>query len=145
MTPTERPWVSLCFVFALGASAVDTRAAQTPASGGAGVVEGRVVDAVTGNPLPGATVVATGTAAQASTDRDGVFRLAGVPAGDRTVVITYLGRKDAVVETKVIAGATERLDIKMSMVAFEESVTVTAEALILESQERALNQQKAAT
>jgi hypothetical protein len=67
-----------------------------------------------------------------------------VPAGDRTVVVTYLGRKDEIVETKVVAGATARLDVKMSMVAFEESVTVTAEALILESQERALNVQKAA-
>src|SRR5262245_66230593 len=122
MTPTERPWVSRCFVFvfALGSSAVETRAAQTPASVGSGVVEGRVVDAASGNPLPGATVLATGTAAQTSTDRDGVFRLAGVPAGDRSVVVTYIGRKDVVVETKITAGATQRLeDVKMSMVAFE--------------------------
>jgi len=131
-------------VLVVAMAAVTAAAMQPPAGGGSGVVEGRVVDAATGSPLPGATVIATGTAAQTSTDRDGVFRLAGVPAGDRTVVVSYLGRKDEIVETKVVAGATARLDVKMSMVAFEESVTVTAEALILESQERALNVQKAA-
>jgi TonB-dependent receptor len=130
---------------AVAAGAMDAGAAQAPAAG-SGVVEGRVVDAVTSSPLQGATVIATGTAAQTSTDRDGIFRLSGVPAGDRTVVVTYLGRTDAIVETKVVAGASTRLDeVKMSIVAFEEIVTVTAEALILESQERALNQQRAAT
>jgi TonB-dependent receptor len=137
-----RAIAGIVLLFAL--TVVDARAAQAPAGAGSGVVEGRVVDAANGSPLPGATVIATGTAAQTSSDRDGVFRLSGVPAGDRTVVVTYLGRKDEIVETKVVAGATARLEVKMSMVAFEESVTVTAEALILESQERALNVQKAA-
>src|SRR5262245_25855623 len=119
-------------------------AAQSPAATGTGVVEGRVVDAATGDPLPGATVFVTGTAGQTATNRDGVFRLGGVPAGSRSVVVTYLGRQDEVLDATVVAGATRRLDVKMKMVSFAESVTVTAEALILESQERALNQQKAA-
>jgi TonB-dependent receptor len=133
----------LTVVAAMLASGAATAAAQPPASG-AGVIEGRVVDAASGDPLPGATVLVTGAAAQASTGRDGTFRVTGVPAGDRSVVVTYLGRQDEVVETKVVAGATQRIDVKMKVVSFAESVTVTAEALILESQERALNQQKAA-
>ena len=133
----------LTVVAAMLASGAATAAAQPPASG-AGVIEGRVVDAATGDPLPGATVLVTGTAAQASTGRDGTFRVTGVPAGDRSVVVTYLGRQDEVVETQVVAGATQRIDVKMTVVSFAESVTVTGEALILESQERALNQQKAA-
>ena len=42
------------------------------------------------------------------------------------------------------AGATAQLDVKMGLVEFEESVTVQGDTLILESQERALNQQKTA-
>ena len=118
-------------------------AAQPPPMVGSGVVEGRVVDAATGEPLPGAQVLVTGSAAETSTDRDGRFRLSAVPAGDRTVVVTYLGRQDATVEAKVVAGATQRLDVQMKMVAFEESVSVPGQ-LILDAQERALNQQKTA-
>ena len=118
-------------------------AAQPPPTVGSGVVEGRVVDAATGEPLPGAQVLVTGSAAETSTDRDGRFRLSAVPAGDRTVVVTYLGRQDATVEARVVAGATQRLDIQMKMVAFEESVSVPGQ-LILDAQERALNQQKTA-
>src|SRR5262245_582418 len=110
---------------------------------GPGTVEGRVVDAASGEPLPGAKVLVTGLAGEASTDRDGRFRLS-VPPGPHSVVVTYLGRSDQVIETNVASGATQRLDVKMSPLSFEESVTVTAEALILESQERALNQQKTA-
>ena len=65
----------------------------------------------------GRQVLVTGSAAETSTDRDGRFRLSAVPAGDRTVVVTYLGRQDAIVEAKVVAGATQRLDIQMKMVA----------------------------
>lgn len=113
------------------------------AAQGVGVIEGRVLDGADGNPLPGAKVVVTGSAGEASTDREGNFRLTGVPAGDRTVVVTYLGRKDAIVETTVTAGATRKIEVKMGLVSFEESVTVSGE-LILAAQERALNQQKTA-
>jgi hypothetical protein len=75
-------------------SAASPVVAQQPAPTGAGVIEGRVTDAGTGNPLPGAQVIVTDSAAEASTDRDGRYRLAAVPAGDRTVVIVYLGRQD---------------------------------------------------
>jgi hypothetical protein len=116
-------------------------APQAAAAGqGVGVIEGRVLDGANGDPLPGAKVVVTGSTAETSTDRDGNFRLTGVAAGDRTVVVTYLGRKDAIVETAVTAGATRKLDVKMGLVSFEESVTVSGE-LILAAQERALNQQ----
>src|SRR5262245_33155769 len=90
----KRLLVALASMGFLAASA----AAQPPA--GAGVIEGRVVDAVTGDPLPGATVMVTGSPGQASTGRDGVFRLTGVPAGDRSVVVTYLGRQDEIVRSE---------------------------------------------
>jgi TonB-dependent receptor len=133
----------LLFVFALIAAGSSVIAQPPAPSAGSGVIEGRVTDAGTGNPLPGAQVVVTGSSAEASTDRDGRFRLAAVPSGDRVVVVTYLGRQNATVDTKVVAGATQRIDVQMKMVGFEETVTVEA-PLILDAQERALNQQKTA-
>ena len=90
MTGTQRlrARATASIVLVVAMAGVAAAAGQPPAGGGSGVVEGRVVDAANGSPLPGATVIATGTAAQTSTDRDGVFRLSGVPAGDRTVVVT---------------------------------------------------------
>src|SRR5215475_7377225 len=61
---------------------------------GLGNIEGRVVDAASGDPVPGAKVIVLGTASETSTDRDGVFRLAGVSVGSQTLIITYLGRRD---------------------------------------------------
>jgi TonB-dependent receptor len=108
-----------------------------------GVIEGRVVDGGTGDPLPGAKVIVTGAPTETSTDRDGVFRLASVPPGERSIVVSYLGRKDEIVEVTLAAGATRRVDIKMTLAGYEETVNVTA-ALISDAQARALNQQKTA-
>jgi TonB-dependent receptor len=139
----QRAILPFAIAMALIGCATIPAAAQTSVPVGSGTIEGRVVDSTSGDPLPGAQVVVSGTTAEASTDRDGRFRLAAVPAGDRTVVVTYLGRQDTVVETKVVAGATGRLEVQMKMVAFEERVVVEA-PLILDAQERALNQQKTA-
>jgi outer membrane receptor for ferrienterochelin and colicin len=60
------------------------------------------------------------------------------------VVVSYLGRKDATIDTTVTAGTAQRLDVKLSTVV-EETVSVQAPvALMLGAQERALNQQKTA-
>ena len=67
-----------------------------------------------------------------------------MPAGDRSVVVTYLGRQDEVVETKVVAGATQKIDVKMKMVELRRIRDGQCRTLILDAQERALNQQKTA-
>jgi hypothetical protein len=132
------------FLLAIVLSLTTLPAARAQEPRAMGAIDGRVTDAGTGEPLPGARVVATGTASEASTDRDGRFVLAAVPAGDRTVVVSYLGRKDQIVDTTVTAGGVRHLEVTLAVAAFEESVTVAAQALIVESQERALNQQKTA-
>ena len=57
---------------------------------------------------------------------------------------THVGRSEQFIDVTVNPLAISRVDVKMKVVSFAESVTVTAEALILDSQERALNQQKTA-
>src|SRR5262245_56921359 len=104
-----------------------------------GVVEGRVVDAATNEPLPGAKVVVMGSVLETSTDRDGVFRLSGVAPGLQTIVITYLGRRDETAAVDVTAGVARKLDARLSVSAFEETVTVQA-GLIEDANARALNQ-----
>src|SRR5262245_53690674 len=47
-----------------------------------GAIEGRVIDGVTGQPLPGATVLIDGSSIATSTDRGGNFRITGVETGD---------------------------------------------------------------
>jgi len=116
--------------------------AQAPAAS-SGIVEGRVTDAATGDPLPGARLTIPGSAIDTSTDRQGLFRLSGVPAGQHTILITYLGRRDETVDVDVTAASPRHLDVNMGANTFEESVTVRAE-LILDAQARALNQQKTA-
>ena len=57
----------------------------------AGSITGRVVDASTGEPLPGANVTLEGTTYGAATDPDGRFTIANVPAGEYTVIARYVG------------------------------------------------------
>ena len=63
----------------------------------------RVTDADEGTPLPGATVVVAGLtpAVGASADIDGLARLAGVPAGPQTLVVSFVGYETARVAVTV--------------------------------------------
>jgi len=109
-----------------------------------GVMAGRVLDAQRGGPLTGALVRVEGTALSTASDDQGAFRLAGVPAGSRTVLVTYLGRKDVTTTVEMTGGVVTIPDIRLEMsAAFQESVTVTGQS-IQEGQARALNQQKTA-
>src|SRR5262245_39310326 len=81
--------------------------AQEGVATASGTVEGRVMDAASGEPLPGARILVDETGAETSTGRDGMFRLAGLSAGPHTLMVSYLGRKDERVDVTVAAGAPE--------------------------------------
>src|SRR5262245_17632601 len=110
---------------------------------GTGAVAGQVLDEASGTPLPGADVTVEGAVVSTSTDRDGNFRLAPVPAGRVTVIVRYLGREDAKVTVDVTAGGTAKATTPMAVKRYEESLTVSS-PLIEDAQARALNQQKTA-
>ena len=93
ITLRRRLWPILACLLVFFCSFVDRSNAQTPASTQAsGIVEGRVTDVTTGEPLPGAKVSVAGTAIETVTARDGSYRLIGVPPGARQVIVSYLGR-----------------------------------------------------
>ncbi|MDP8238795.1 MAG: TonB-dependent receptor [Candidatus Hatepunaea meridiana] len=56
-----------------------------------GVIEGKVIASDTGSPIQGANVILKGTSLGAATDLDGRFRIASVPGGTYTVVVSHLG------------------------------------------------------
>lgn len=58
---------------------------------GTGVVSGKLIDADTGKPLPGANIVINGTAIGTATDLEGEFRLYNVPPGDHEISVSYIG------------------------------------------------------
>lgn len=68
-----------------------------PSAAQTGTLQGRVVDAVTGEPLPGASVSLVGTTRGAITDEDGHFQISDIPAGIYEVQASFIG---FVTETK---------------------------------------------
>ena len=62
-------------------------AARLQAQAGGGTVTGQVTDAATKLPVPQATVQIAGTRLGVTTDENGRYRLAAVPAGSDTIVV----------------------------------------------------------
>jgi TonB-dependent receptor len=108
-----------------------------------GSVSGLVTDAVSQTPLAGADVLLDGTAFVTATSRTGEFRLAGVPAGDYSLVVSYLGHRDERVAVTVTSERRARLEVKLAPASFSETVQVRAEPMA-EGQASALNQQRTA-
>ncbi|HYE57758.1 MAG TPA: TonB-dependent receptor [Rhodothermales bacterium] len=113
--------------------------AARPAAAQTGIVAGRVTDAGTREPLPGANVSIAGTAVGAVSDIEGNYRVTGAPAGAQTLVVSYLGYVTARIPVTVTAGGTLRQNVALRYDAVEgEEVVVTAQ---LEGQTQAINQQ----
>ena len=78
-----------------------------------GRIVGRVTDAATGEPLPGATVLLVGTQTGAVADGDGDYFLDAVPAGLMEVRASLVGYAPLQVEVQVEPGATARVLLTM--------------------------------
>lgn len=108
------------FLFSIGASniAVKMKAGfpqQGGATAGKGALKGRVVDFETSQPLPGATVQLDGTTLGGVTDEKGFYVLQNVPAGEYTLVSTYVGyQRTVIASVKVESGRTAGYDVKMA-------------------------------
>jgi hypothetical protein len=100
-----------------------------PLAAQAGRIAGRVVNPQ-GEPVVAAQVAVQGTALRTSTDVQGRYTLAGVPAGTHTVVAAALGYSSKTVTgVSVAAGATATLDLALTGEALQlEGFTVTAAA-----------------
>ncbi|UCF21474.1 MAG: TonB-dependent receptor [Gemmatimonadota bacterium] len=85
-----------------------------------GKIQGRVVDQATGEPIAGATVRVLGTTRGGITGEDGFYFINEVPAGLRTIVAEFLGRRTFQLENqRVLAGQTTTLNFSLEMAPIE--------------------------
>jgi outer membrane receptor protein involved in Fe transport len=102
---------------------------QSALAGTTGKIAGRVVDAKTGQPLPGANVLIEGTGLGASADKDGYYFVVQVPVGVYNVTGRFIGYKDITVQNvRSIQDLTTSLNFNLEQTEIElPGVVVTAE------------------
>jgi hypothetical protein len=111
---------------ALAGSILSPATAQ--AQTGTGRIVGRVVDAATGQPISGAQLVVSGTRIGVLSNVDGRYMLMAVPAGARSIAVTYIGYAPKTVEGIEVAAdraVAQDITLQSSAIALEE-ITVTA-------------------
>ena len=92
-----------------------------------GTVTGVVTDSTTGDPIPGVSILVSGTQIGTSTDANGEYDLTGVPAGQQTLEVTFVGYRNERVPVDVQPNATTTRDIQLAEATVElEDVVVTA-------------------
>src|SRR5262249_17922024 len=104
--------------------------AAAPAAGQNGTIAGRVTEALSGLPVPGATINALraggGGNVTVRSATDGRYTLSNLPAGTYTVTVTrVMGFAPKQVDVAVRAGQTATLDFTMSRAAARLERVVT--------------------
>ncbi|MEM7610259.1 MAG: TonB-dependent receptor [Pseudomonadota bacterium] len=119
-------------------AASQTAGTGPAAASGFGAVEGRIVSAVGGAGLAGASIRLEGTGLDTTTDQRGFFRFSTVPAGEYRLTVFYIGA-DAISETVTVTadGATE-LSLSMTLRGVDTIYVYGTRSSFLQS----LNQQK---
>lgn len=101
-------------------------AAQAPAAGASGVVEGRVTEANTGRALQGVQVLVVGTQLGAVSTASGQFRIINVPTRQVEVRARLVGFAPATQPATVTAGAPAVVNFRLQASALQlEQVVVT--------------------
>lgn len=104
------------------------------------VLSGKVTDTTGSAPLQGAIVSIDGANRSTSTDRFGEYRIANLPAGDYTVVVSYVGAPDVTSSITVPASGAE-LDFTLGAdVRYLDNILVVGSKA---AQAGAINQQRA--
>ncbi|NOZ56907.1 MAG: PEGA domain-containing protein, partial [Calditrichaeota bacterium] len=91
-----------------------------------GRLHGTVLDAKTGEPLPGVQIVVQGTFFGTTTARDGTYKLP-LPPGKYTIVARMLGYEEQHREVELRAGETAKIDFRLRETVLKApEVVVTA-------------------
>ncbi len=78
-----------------------------------GIITGTVVDAETGNPLPGVNVILLDTRYGAATSSEGTFTIERIPPGTYTIEARFIGFRAVRQEVTVEADITTNVDIQL--------------------------------
>jgi hypothetical protein len=106
---------------------------------GSGTIKGQVVDQVTNEPLPGATVVVLNSSIGSATDLDGYYILRLVPAGTWKLKISYVGYRQTTLDVTITDNGILQQNVHLTPQSIMgEEVIVTAQA---RGQQAAINQQ----
>lgn len=99
------------------------------ALGQTGKLSGEVVEAETGDPLPGANVRIEGTTKGAAANEDGEYTIFQVQPGTYTIVASFVGYQTVRRRNvEIVSGVTERLDFELQGAEFEgQEIVVTAQ------------------
>ena len=87
-------------------------------------LSGVVTNALTGQPIAGATVQVDGTSVSAITGSDGRFTLAGVPAGQRVLRVSAPGFATATRTITVVEGTNPEILIALAPVSATGDITI---------------------
>ena len=92
-----------------------------------GALKGKIVDKVTKQTLPGATIQIKGTQIGASADTSGAFILKNIPEGEYSVVISYVGYQEKIInDVQVKRNKTNYLEVEIEEAVMGlKEVTVT--------------------
>lgn len=90
-----------------------------------GILTGTVRDSATGEAVEKATVTVAGTSLIATTNREGRYRLTGVPAGKQTVSVRLLGYRTESMGVELEGGRTRTINITLTATASILSGVVT--------------------
>jgi TonB-dependent receptor len=106
---------------------------------GQGLLRGIVMDSTAKEELVGANVLVKGTALGAVSDREGRFRIAGVPSGRQVLRFAYIGYATKEISVTVASGQETVVNVQLGPEVLEgEEIVVTAQA---RGQVAAINQQ----
>jgi hypothetical protein len=123
-------WLALAVVAGMGAPAAAQQTVDVAS------ISGRVVDD-TGAVVPGAQIIATrldtNVTASAITDIEGRFRFPYLKIGSYKIVASLTGFRDSTRQLTLTAGAAYELPILLAVGSLESTVTVTADAAVLEA------------
>ncbi|WP_263788073.1 TonB-dependent receptor [Salinibacter grassmerensis] len=105
-----------------------------------GTVQGQVVDASEGSPLPGANVIVEGTSIGTSTNTDGRFQLTDVPTGSQTLTVSFVSYQSSRKTVDVQAGQAQTINFELASEVLEGGEVVVRG--LRESQFRSVNQKR---
>lgn len=116
-------WLAILFLGIVGLAVAGTT----------GKIAGRITDAKTGEPLPGANIEIVGTRMGAAADFDGYYVILNVPPGTYTLKASYLGYQTVVIkDVKVDVDRTTEINFALKPAALvTKEIVVTAKEEII--------------